>query len=433
MPASVKSRELFEQACKVIPGGVNSPVRAFKGLGRDPVFIRRAEGSRLYDVDGNSYIDFVNSWGPLLLGHSHPAVKEAVRAALEDGASYGAPTEKEIVLARLVIEMMPSVEMLRLVSSGTEATMSAVRLARAYSRREKIIKIEGCYHGHGDSFLIKAGSGLTTLGEPNSPGVPRSVSADTLIAPYNDAAAVKALFEAYPDAIAALIVEPVPANMGVILPAPGYLAALREITREFGSLLIFDEVITGFRVHPGGAQAHFGVTADLTTLGKIIGGGLPIGAYGGRREIMALMSPQGPVYQAGTLSGNPLAVSAGIATLTTIKNENVIEVVNAKAEAFHRRVEALAAASGVALCANRIGSMSTLFFQKGPVRNYQEAVRSDPEQFKVFFNAMLDQGIYVAPSQYEAAFVSLAHTAQDLDDACRAMETALARVRDMAH
>jgi glutamate-1-semialdehyde 2,1-aminomutase len=328
--------------------------------------------------------------------------------------------------------MMPAVEMVRLVSSGTEATMSAVRLARAYTRREKIIKIEGCYHGHGDSFLIKAGSGLTTLGEPNSPGVPRSVSADTLIAPFNDAAAVKALFTAFPGEIAALIVEPVPANMGVILPAPGYLAALREMTREYGSLLIFDEVITGFRVHPGGAQGYFGITPDLTTLGKIIGGGLPIGAYGGRREIMALMSPQGPVYQAGTLSGNPLAVSAGIATLATIRNENVIDAVNAKAETFHRRVEALVAASGVALCTNRIGSMSTLFFQKGPVRNYQEAVRSDPEQFKVFFGAMLDQGIYMAPSQYEAAFVSLAHTPQDLADACQAMEMALARVRAMA-
>lgn len=433
MQASVKSRELFNQAREVIPGGVNSPVRAFKGLDRDPVFIRRAEGSRLYDVDGNTYIDFVNSWGPLLLGHSHPAVKAAVLAAVADGASYGAPTEKEITLAQLIIEMMPSVEMVRLVSSGTEATMSAVRLARAYARREKIIKIEGCYHGHGDSFLIKAGSGLTTLGEPNSPGVPRSVSADTLIAPYNDVAAVKALFEAYPDEIAALILEPVPANMGVILPAPGYLETLREMTREYGSLLIFDEVITGFRVHPGGAQAHFGITPDLTTLGKIIGGGLPIGAYGGRRDIMSLMSPEGPVYQAGTLSGNPLAVSAGIATLSTIKNENVIETVNAKAEGFYRKLDAVAAASGVPLCANRIGSMSTLFFQEGPVRNYQEAVRSNAAQFKVFFNAMLDQGIYVAPSQYEAAFVSLAHSEQDLDDACRAIEKALAKVRDMAH
>lgn len=423
---TAKSSQLYEQAVKVIPGGVNSPVRAFQSVGRNPVFIKRAEGSKLYDVDGNEYIDFVNSWGPLLLGHSHPAVKDAVLRAIEDGTSYGAPTEKEIMLAELIVEMVPSIEMVRLVNSGTEATMTAIRLARAFTERDKIIKIEGCYHGHGDSFLIKAGSGATTLGEPNSPGVTSAVSQDTLIAPYNDAQAVESLYTAYPGQIAAVVVEPVPANMGVILPVDGYLQTLREITAKHNSLLIFDEVITGFRIHTGGAQAYYGVLPDVTTLGKIIGGGFPIGAYGGKTEIMSMMSPVGPVYQAGTLSGNPVAVSAGIATLQYIKAEQVIEKVNRKAGKFFQEVATVLQVASQDLCTNSLGSMGTIFFQKGPVRNYHEAVRSDTKRFAVFFRKMLEQGIYLAPSQFEAMFLSLAHSDEDLEQTIYALENALA-------
>ncbi|PIE32361.1 glutamate-1-semialdehyde-2,1-aminomutase [candidate division KSB3 bacterium] len=424
---TVTSQQLFERAQQVIPGGVNSPVRAFKSVRRNPVFIQRAEGSTLYDVDGNAYIDFVNSWGPMLLGHSYPAVKKAVVEAIQDGTSYGAPTEKEIILAQLIVEMVPSIEMVRLVNSGTEATMSAIRLARAYTGREKIIKIEGCYHGHGDSFLIKAGSGATTLGEPNSPGVTKAISQDTLIAPYNNLEAISALYEAYPDEIAALIIEPIPANMGVILPQDGYLQVLRTVTSQQKSLLIFDEVISGFRVASGGAQEYYDVQPDITTLGKIIGGGFPIGAYGARKEIMDCMSPTGSVYQAGTLSGNPIAVSAGIATLQTIRRENIIERVNANASAFYQKVQQILDDAPIEVCANTIASMSTIFFQQGPVRNYQDAVCSNEEQFVVFFNAMLDQGIYIAPSQFEAAFVSLAHTDEELENTCEALRIALTK------
>lgn len=420
------SQQLYERAVKSIPGGVNSPVRAFKSVNRTPLFIKRAEGSKIYDVDGNSYIDFVNSWGPMLLGHNHPVVKEAVIKAIEDGTSYGAPTAKEIELAELMIAMVPSIEMVRLVSSGTEATMSAVRLARAFTRRDKIIKIEGCYHGHGDSFLIKAGSGATTLGEPNSPGVTKGVSQDTLIAPYNDIPAIEVLYATYPEQIAALIIEPVPANMGVVLPEDGYLAQLRAITTKYQSLLIFDEVITGFRLSNGGAQEYYGVSPDLTTLGKIIGGGLPIGAYGGKREIMTMMSPSGPVYQAGTLSGNPVAVSAGLATLRYIKAEAVIPTINRKADAFFNEINAMLQASVPNCCANAIGSMGTLFFCQAPVNNYQDALRADTARFSRFFNAMLEQGIYLAPSQFEACFVSLAHSEEDLARTCQAIRKALA-------
>jgi glutamate-1-semialdehyde 2,1-aminomutase len=419
------STQLFEQAIKVIPGGVNSPVRAFKSVNRNPVFIKRAEGSKIYDVDGNEYIDFVNSWGPMLLGHSHPVIKEAVLQAVHDGTSYGAPTEKEITLAEFIVDMVPSVEMVRLVNSGTEATMSAIRLARAFTGRDKIIKIEGCYHGHGDSFLIKAGSGATTFGEPNSPGVTTSVSQDTLIVPYNDVQAMNEVFEKYPDDIAALILEPVPANMGVILPEEGYLNELRKITSTYGSLLIFDEVISGFRISNGGAQEYYEVLPDITTLGKIIGGGLPIGAYGGKKEIMSLMSPSGPVYQAGTLSGNPLAVSAGIATLQYIKEKHVLETVNEKASLFFKEVETIIGSVGRDLCANKLGSMSTLFFQKAPVKNYQDAVQADTKQFISFFTNMLEQGIYIAPSQFEAMFLSLAHSKEDLDKTLHAVKVAL--------
>ena len=425
MKTTIKSQQLFERACQVIPGGVNSPVRAFKSVNRNPLFIKRAAGSKIYDVDGNEYLDFVSSWGPLLLGHAHPVVTEAILQAAQDGTSYGAPTEKEIALAELIIAMVPSVEMVRLVNSGTEATMSAIRLARAFTGREKIIKIAGCYHGHGDSFLIKAGSGATTLGEPNSPGVTRGVSQDTLIAPYNDVPAIAALFEAYPKAIAALIIEPVPANMGVILPEDGYLQSLRRLTAQAGSLLIFDEVITGFRLRNGGAQAYYGVSPDLTTLGKIIGGGLPIGAYGGKKEIMALVSPSGAVYQAGTLSGNPLAVSAGLATLRYIKAENVIAAVNRNAAAFFQEVGNIIKTASDALCANWLGSMGTLFCCAAPVRNYQEALKANTNRFAAFFNAMLDQGIYLAPSQFEAVFISLAHSDGDLEQTLQALKIAL--------
>jgi glutamate-1-semialdehyde 2,1-aminomutase len=420
-----KSNTLFERALKVIPGGVNSPVRAFKSVNRKPLFIKQAEGSKIYDVDENEYIDFVNSWGPLLLGHSYPAVKEAVLQAVQDGTSYGAPTEKEIELAELIIDMVPSVDMVRLVNSGTEATMSAIRLARAFTGRDKIIKIEGCYHGHGDSFLIKAGSGATTFGEPNSPGVTKAVSQDTLLAPYNNSQAIEKLFATYPEDIAALILEPVPANMGVILPEEGYLKKLKTITAKYGSLLIFDEVISGFRIRKGGAQEYYEVLPDITTLGKIIGGGLPIGAYGGKKEIMNMMSPSGSVYQAGTLSGNPIAVSAGIATLKCIREENVIETVNKKAERFYDDVERLIGSLSKELCVNAISSMSTLFFRKAPVKNYQEAVQADTEQFAVFFNKMLDQGIYLAPSQFEAMFLSLAHSEEDLERTLHALKIAL--------
>jgi glutamate-1-semialdehyde 2,1-aminomutase len=421
-----KSSQLYEQAIQIIPGGVNSPVRAFKSVKRNPIFIKRAEGSKLYDVDGNEYIDFVNSWGPLLLGHSHPAVKEAVLKAVQDGTSYGAPTEKEILLAELIVEMVPSIEMVRLVNSGTEATMTAVRLARAFTQRDKIIKIEGCYHGHGDSFLIKAGSGATTLGEPNSPGVTKAVSQDTLIAPYNDVQAIEDLYTAYPKQIAAVILEPVPANMGVILPEDGYLQTLREITVNHSSLLIFDEVITGFRIRTGGAQEYYGVLPDLTTLGKIIGGGFPIGAYGGKADIMSKMSPVGPVYQAGTLSGNPVAVSAGIATLQYIKEEQVIEKLNRKAEKFFKQVATVLEVASQDLYAGTIGSMGTMFFQKGPVTNYQQAIQSDTDRFAAFFQRMLEQGIYLAPSQFEAMFLSLAHSDEDLEKTVYALENALA-------
>ncbi|MBD3305206.1 glutamate-1-semialdehyde 2,1-aminomutase [candidate division KSB3 bacterium] len=425
MKATPRSEQLFERAVKSIPGGVNSPVRAFKSVNRNPLFIQRAEGSKIYDVDGNAYIDFVNSWGPLLLGHSHPRVKEAVLQAVQDGTSYGAPTEKEIILAELIVEMVPSVDMVRLVNSGTEATMSAVRLARAFTGRDKIVKIEGCYHGHGDSFLIKAGSGATTFGEPNSPGVTTALAQDTLIVPYNDVAAVRQIFDQYSGDIAALILEPVAANMGVIPPEQGYLKELRAITSQHNSLLIFDEVITGFRLSNGGAQEYYGVLPDLTTLGKIIGGGLPIGAYGGRRDIMDMMSPTGPVYQAGTLSGNPIAVSAGIATLQYIKEAGVIETVNAKADRFFKAVGEIIQAASRDLWVNHIGSMSTLFFQQGPVKNYHDATRSDTAQFAAFFNSMLDHGISLAPSQFEAMFISLAHTDEDLEKTLEALKMTL--------
>ncbi|WP_025323877.1 glutamate-1-semialdehyde 2,1-aminomutase [Deferrisoma camini] len=421
-----RSLELFETAQSFIPGGVNSPVRAFRAVGGKPVFIARAEGARLYDVDGNAYIDYVGSWGPMILGHNHPEVREALEKALADGTSFGAPTALEVEMAELVCEIVPSVEMVRMVNSGTEATMSAIRLARGYTGRDKIVKCEGCYHGHGDSLLVKAGSGATTFGVPTSPGVPADFAKHTLTIPYNDLEALERVVRDNPDQIACLIVEPVPGNMGCIPPAPGYLEGLREITAREGIVLIFDEVMSGFRVALGGAQQRFGVTPDLTTLGKIIGGGLPVGAYGGRREIMEKVAPVGPVYQAGTLSGNPLAMTAGLTTLRLLRRPGVYEALEEKsarlcdgmAEVFSRR--------GVPAFHTRVGSMFTTFFQKGPVRDYASALQSDTEAFGRFFRGMLERGVNLAPSQFEAGFMSLAHTDDDIARTVEAADEVLA-------
>ncbi|NOY43914.1 MAG: glutamate-1-semialdehyde 2,1-aminomutase [Deltaproteobacteria bacterium] len=421
-----RSLELFEKAQSFIPGGVNSPVRAFRAVGGKPVFIARADGARLYDVDGNAYIDYVGSWGPMILGHNHPEVREALARALADGTSFGAPTALEVEMAELVCEIVPSVEMVRMVNSGTEATMSAIRLARGYTGRDKVVKCEGCYHGHGDSLLVKAGSGATTFGVPTSPGVPADFAKHTLTIPYNDLEALERVVRDNPDQIACLIVEPVPGNMGCIPPAPGYLEGLREITAREGIVLIFDEVMSGFRVALGGAQERFGVTPDLTTLGKIIGGGLPVGAYGGRREIMEKVAPVGPIYQAGTLSGNPLAMTAGLVTLQLLRRPGVYEALEEKsarlcdglAEVFSRR--------GVPAFHTRVGPMFTTFFQEGPVRDYASALQSDTEAFGRFFRGMLERGVNLAPSQFEAGFMSLAHTEDDIARTVEAADAVLA-------
>jgi len=410
-----RSREAMASALRVIPGGVNSPVRAFGGVGGDPLFIRSARGSRITDVDGNEYIDYVGSWGPMILGHAHPAVLEAVRSAADRGTSFGAPTEEETELARLVVERVPGVEKVRLVNSGTEATMSALRLARAATGRSLFVKFEGCYHGHGDAFLVQAGSGAMTLGIPNSPGVPPAVVADTLLAPFNDLDAVRALFAAHRGSIAAVIVEPIAGNMGCILPEPGFLEGLREVTSAEGALLILDEVMTGFRVAPGGASERFGVTGDLVTMGKILGGGLPVGAYGGRADLLDRLSPGGPVYQAGTLSGNPLAVAAGTAALRELSSPGTYEMLEAKGALLERGMREAIATSGAPLSFQRAGSMFCLFFHPGPVRNLADAKRSDTEAFARYFHAMLRRGIYLAPSQFEAGFLSLAHSDEDLE------------------
>ncbi len=410
-----RSADLFAEALKYIPGGVNSPVRAFGSVGGGPRFIENGNGARITDADGREYIDCVASWGPLILGHSRPEVVAAVKSAAERGASFGAPTASETRLAKLIVEMVPSVEKVRLVNSGTEATMSAVRLARAATRRDKIIKFEGCYHGHADSFLIKAGSGALTLGQPSSPGVPASLAADTLNADYNNINSVKKLFDALPGQIACVILEPVAANVGVILPEPGFLEDLRQLTAERGALLIFDEVITGFRLAPGGAQECFNISPDLTTLGKIIGGGLPVGAYGGRADLMDMMSPSGPVYQAGTLSGNPIAVAAGITTLEILINESPYKRMAALADRLFDGLEKGARDNGVDIAVNKIASMGCAFFAPGPVRNYSEALKSDTKLFARFHSLMLERGVYLAPSQFEACFVGAAHTEADVD------------------
>jgi len=419
------SSRFFEAARSVIPGGVNSPVRACKSVGCDPVFVEKGEGCFLYDVDGNQYVDFVCSWGPMILGHAHPAVNAAVAEALAQGTSFGAPTWREVALAEKIVEMVPSIEQVRLVNSGTEATMSAVRLARGYTGRKKILKFDGCYHGHADSFLVKAGSGVATLGIPGSPGVPEEIVSCTLAVPFNDLRALKAVLDAEGDAIAAVIVEPVPANMGVVPPLDDFLPRLREWTRERGILLIFDEVITGFRLARGGAQEYFGIMPDLTCLGKIIGGGLPVGAYGGGSEIMEKIAPVGPVYQAGTLSGNPLATSAGLATLEILSRPGVYEMLDARAEALESGLSELAEDEGVACRVQRVGSMLTGFFGvKDPVTDFATALRADTGLYARFYMGMLEEGVYLAPSQFEAAFVSLAHGWDEVEWTLEAAEYA---------
>ena len=421
-----RSAALFEAAQRVIPGGVNSPARAFGPVGGQPLFITRGSGSKVYDADGREYIDYVCSWGPLVLGHAPPGVVEALKRTCEQGTSFGAPTETEVEMARLVTELVPGVEMVRMVNSGTEATMSAVRLARGFTGREKVIKFEGCWHGHADSFLIQAGSSALTTGVPSSPGVTAGTAAGTLTAPYNDLEAAKRIVAENTDEIAAVIVEPVAGNMGVIPPAGGFLEGLRKLTADSEIVLIFDEVITGFRVHPGGAQALYGVTPDLTTLGKIIGGGLPVGAFGGRREIMSHISPLGKgVSQAGTLSGNPLAMTAGYETLRQLREPGAYESLEGKAAALEAGFRENLRSLGLPFPLNRVGSMMTLFFTDRPVSRYEAAVACDQEVFARYFRLMLDQGVYLAPSQFEATFVSLAHTDADIDRTVKAQHTAL--------
>jgi glutamate-1-semialdehyde 2,1-aminomutase len=423
---TTQSDALFERARMLIPGGVNSPVRAFRSVGRNPLFVSRASGARLWDADGNEYIDYVGSWGPMIAGHAHERVLEALRRAMESGTSFGAPTELEVRMAELICRLVPSVEMVRMVNSGTEATMSAVRLARAFTRRDKIIKFEGCYHGHGDAFLIKAGSGAMTLSVPDSPGVPAGVASGTLTASFNDIASVNSLVADNPGEIAAVIVEPVVGNMGCVPPAPGFLAALREVCTHEGILLIFDEVMTGFRLAPGGAQELYGIRPDLTTLGKVIGGGLPVGAYGGRREIMEMVAPAGPMYQAGTLSGNPLAMTAGYETLRLISDDpGFYTALEASSRRLAEGLQKNIASLGLPLTQNRVGSMSTLFFTATRVVDYTTALTSDTKRFGTYFRAMLERGIYLAPSQFEAAFVSGAHTEGDIDRTIEANREAL--------
>ena len=420
-----KSEQLFEKAQKVIPGGVNSPVRAFKGVGGTPVFIEKAEGAYITDSDGKRYIDYVGSWGPMVLGHNHPAIIDAVLKAVPNGLSFGAPTESEITLAELVCKLVPSIELVRMVSSGTEATMSAIRLARGYTGRDKIIKFEGCYHGHSDSLLVKAGSGALTLGQPSGPGVPADFAKHTITCTYNDLDSVKQAFEQYPTEIACLIVEPVAGNMNCIPPKEGFLQGLRELCDQYGTVFIIDEVMTGFRVSLGGAQAYYNVKPDLTTLGKIIGGGMPVGAFGGKREIMEAIAPTGPVYQAGTLSGNPIAMAAGLACLTELSKAGNEEKLAEKTKTLAEGLKALAAKHNVPFVVQYVGGMFGLFFTEQPeVTSFQEVMKCDAAKFNRFFHLMLEQGIYLAPSAFEAGFMSLAHSDEDIEATLQAADKA---------
>ncbi len=419
-----QSISLFQEAQTLFPGGVNSPVRAFRAVGGQPLFIQRGEGAYLFDVDGNRYIDYVLSWGPLITGHAHPDVVKAIQEAALMGTSYGAPSPLEIELAKSIMEFMPNIEMIRFVNSGTEATMSALRLARAYTKREKIIKFDGCYHGHADMLLVQAGSGVATLGLPDSPGVPSAVALDTLVAQFNNLESVEALFKKYPNKIAGLIVEPVAGNMGVVPPLPGFLEGLRKMTTEYGAVLIFDEVMTGFRVHKGGAQTLYNIKPDLTTLGKVIGGGLPVGAYGGKREIMQMVAPLGPMYQAGTLSGNPLAMSAGIATLNLIRGEEVWRKLEQTARRLEAGVEEAAKRAGVPIQQTRVGTMFTTFFSETKPVGWNTVKAADKVRFGKFFQKMLANGVYLAPSQFEAGFISIMHTDEIIDKTIEAVTEA---------
>jgi len=427
---TTKSEKLFKRALNLIPGGVNSPVRAFKAVNSKPLFITKASGSKIWDVDGNKFIDYVMSWGPLILGHAHPEVISAVKNVLKNGTSYGAPTEIEVKLAELIKKMMPSVELVRMVNSGTEATMSAIRLARAYTGRKKVIKFEGCYHGHADSFLVKAGSGATTLGIPSSPGVPDEMAGLTLNAKFNDINSVEKLVKENKNEIACIIVEPVPGNMGVVLPEDDFLLKLRQICDDEKILLIFDEVITGFRLAPGGAQEFFGVKADLTTLGKIIGGGFPVGAYGGKKEIMELIAPSGPVYQAGTLSGNPVAMTAGYTTLKILyeNRKRTYKQLEEKAKTLAENFKAIAQKNNIKIQINQIASMMTVFFAESEVRDYDTALKSDTNKFARFFNLMLENGVYLPPSQFEAMFLSTAHSDDDIEKTIIAFEKSIKKL-----